>query len=60
MTKSPFKLKNRKKLFDFESKNQNLNKAKAKARATVADEIFMEDASHEGLMSKGKKTPPSF
>ena len=41
--------------FDFKSEKQGLNKAKAKARKTAADKIFMEDASHEGLMSKGKK-----
>ena len=46
--------------FDFGSKNQGLNKAKAKARKDVAKSIFMEDASHEGLMSKGKKLHQAF
>ena len=55
MTKSPFKLKNGKKLFDFKSENQGLNKAKAKARKRAGEIIFKEDASHKGLMAKGKK-----
>ena len=41
--------------FDFKSKKQGLSKAKAKARKTAANKIFMEDASHKGLMAKGKK-----
>ena len=54
-----FKMKN-KGNFDFGSKNQGLNKAKKKARVTVANKIFMEDASHESLMSKGKKLHQAF
>jgi len=46
--------------FDFGSTNQDLNKAKKKARKNVASSIFMEDASHEGLMSKGKKLHRAF
>ena len=55
MTTSPFKLKNRKKLFDFKSEDQDLNKAKKKARKNVAEEIFMEDSDYSSLMDKGKK-----
>jgi len=55
MTTSPFKLKNRKKLFDFKSEDQGLNKEKKKARKNVAEEIFMEDSDHSSLMDKGKK-----
>ena len=55
MTKSPFQLKNRKKLFDFKSEDQELSKAKKKARVTAADKIFMEDSDHSSLMDKGKK-----
>jgi len=53
-------MKKSKATFDFGSKNQGLYKAKAKARKNVAQSIFMEDASHESLMSKGKRLSQAF
>ena len=55
MTKSPFKLKNGKNLWDFKSENQGLSKAKAKARKRAGEIIFKEDASHESIMEKGRR-----
>ena len=54
MTKSPFKLKNGKNLWDFKSENQGLSKAKAKARKRAGQIIFNE-GNHESIMEKGRR-----